>query len=277
MGVWFHLLLTCFSLSFHVVSSGACLCGFDVDRTLTASQGDLVHCPNSLVMPNVYDEAFCGGNLTLSTLTVNFKQTFCAQCYLAIISSGPCTGQAEQTALLSRLSTPLSESFVDASWSHEGCKGLPISPFLFDCKDGEKQLAIPGIVEWYYRALGVRISKSDIYFFDDKLSNVLNFMNSGYNAKQVACEQRDWAGAIGLCGAQPADVVPLEGVELCPTKYDPPDVVPCKVGDQVRCPCGEACMGDQCCRDGSTCPSARPEFQCAWPKYEDCTLQVIIS
>jgi hypothetical protein len=34
----------------------------------------------------------------------------------------------------------------------------------------------------------------------------------------------------------------------------------------------EWCQGNQCCRDGSTCPSADPSFhECVLPKFDDCT------
>lgn len=48
----------------------------------------------------------------------------------------------------------------------------------------------------------------------------------------------------------------------------------CNVGDVVPCPGGKTgnCMGDQCCQDGSTCPSADVDFKgCAKPKTVDCT------
>lgn len=47
----------------------------------------------------------------------------------------------------------------------------------------------------------------------------------------------------------------------------------CKVGDVVRCP-GTTynCAGNQCCGDGSTCPSASSTYHsCPKPKTSDCT------
>jgi len=48
---------------------------------------------------------------------------------------------------------------------------------------------------------------------------------------------------------------------------------PCNVGDGVFCPGSTAmCAGNQCCIDGSPCPSAAPDFTgCGQPKKEDCT------
>jgi len=50
----------------------------------------------------------------------------------------------------------------------------------------------------------------------------------------------------------------------------------CKVGDPVKCPnSGVMCEGNQCCRDGSTCPSAEDSFKgCQSPKESDCTKQI---
>lgn len=54
----------------------------------------------------------------------------------------------------------------------------------------------------------------------------------------------------------------------------PPTPTPgCKVGDMVQCPGNTAsCAGNQCCPDGSTCPSAAKDFAgCPAPKKKDCT------
>merc|ERR1712048_1410919 len=48
----------------------------------------------------------------------------------------------------------------------------------------------------------------------------------------------------------------------------------CAVGDAVPCPgnSGSYCAGNQCCMDGTTCPSASNDFkQCSRGKQEDCT------
>lgn len=58
-----------------------------------------------------------------------------------------------------------------------------------------------------------------------------------------------------------------------PTPSPPPSPHHCKVGDLVKCPGFSAnCAGDQCCPDGSICPSADASFSgCAKRKTEDCT------
>jgi len=46
----------------------------------------------------------------------------------------------------------------------------------------------------------------------------------------------------------------------------------CAVGDPVDCADGFGCAGNSCCRDGSTCPSAHPDFACCpSEKTTDCT------
>eukprot|EP00435_Cladocopium_sp_Y103_P071507 s17_g37.t1 len=46
----------------------------------------------------------------------------------------------------------------------------------------------------------------------------------------------------------------------------------CSIGAAVSCPKGGSCQGNQCCPDGSTCPSADASFKgCGDVKAEDCT------
>jgi len=58
-----------------------------------------------------------------------------------------------------------------------------------------------------------------------------------------------------------------------PTPPPTPNSPSCKVGDAVACPGSPAgCGGNQCCPDGSMCPSAAANFNgCPLPKKEDCT------
>jgi len=59
-----------------------------------------------------------------------------------------------------------------------------------------------------------------------------------------------------------------------PVPVPVPSPIPaCSVGDAVNCPgAGVMCAGDQCCPDGSTCPSAHENFVgCQKAKSEDCT------
>ena len=82
-----------------------CLCSFDVDRTLTGKQGDLQECEQNQVLPSVGDSAYGGGNLTLSPLGQSIGDTFCAACYVAIVTAGDASGfeSDERAVLVERL------------------------------------------------------------------------------------------------------------------------------------------------------------------------------
>jgi len=80
--------------------------------------------------------------------------------------------------------------------------------------------------------------------------------------------------------------IPVIGLDVTngrkPFRILPSDVGPtpehCEVGDAVECPTkGAMCEGDQCCPDGSTCPSAHQEFKCEKPKVNDCISPVIFA
>ena len=76
--------------------NSACLCVWDVDRTLTGEQGSSVGagapCPDNRHMTGVVDTAYGGGTLSLSQLSLNLHTTFCAACYMGVLSSGPVSG-----------------------------------------------------------------------------------------------------------------------------------------------------------------------------------------
>ena len=69
-------------------SASACLCVFDVDRTLTGKQGAEGMCSKNKRYRGVFDSAYGGGDLSVSELGLSLRTTFCAECYLAILSTG---------------------------------------------------------------------------------------------------------------------------------------------------------------------------------------------
>merc|ERR1712048_828715 len=72
----------------------ACLCVFDIDRTLTGKQGDTTTCPNNTELSGVHDNGYGSGNLTLSALAaIGINTTFCGGCYLGICSAGDADGE----------------------------------------------------------------------------------------------------------------------------------------------------------------------------------------
>jgi len=95
-----------------------------------------------------------------------------------------------------------------------------------------------------------------------------------------------------LCCPKPKEMDCTSGVPPPPTPPPPPSPPspptptptpsppappspqgPCDVDEGVLCPGSTgACAGNQCCMDGSTCPSAHSDFNgCMFPKTEDCT------
>merc|ERR1719453_115333 len=80
-----------------------------------------------------------------------------------------------------------------------------------------------------------------------------------------------------MCCPKPKEVDCTSGIPPAPSPPSPPPPSPpsptpsppappspqgpCNVGDAVACPESNAmCAGDQCCMDGSTCPSAHNDF-----------------
>mmetsp|Transcript_53869 Transcript_53869/g.99562 ORF Transcript_53869/g.99562 Transcript_53869/m.99562 type:complete len:232 (-) Transcript_53869:66-761(-) len=194
--------------------AGPCLCIFDIDRTLTGKQGDVQQCPGNVIVAGAYDDAYGGGTLTLSPLAQRLNETFCAACYIGTISAGTASGpgSAERQELQRRLSVQVGR-LPTADWSVAGCAAT--SPLDTSCPDGTKQTAVPSIVAWYRNTQGVIIASEDVHFFDDRSSNVAGFQGQPYNARQIACAQRDMDGEIGLCGASVAEVVGDKGIAFC--------------------------------------------------------------
>ena len=215
----------------------ACLCLFDIDRTLTGRQcgrqydDSLVeqcpekrHCRDNQRQDRVVDWAYGGGTLMLSDLAQKVEQSFCQECYIGIITAGDASGapsSAEAGVIQSKLRTlPLGSKLPsDASAWNEASdvlhSGGRLAPLLLHAKDGQKQSYVHKIVEWYFYHVGVQVAKHRVFFFDDRESNVLGFAGTGYNARQISCLSRD--GAVGFCGGRINEVVAEVGVRLCNT------------------------------------------------------------
>ena len=93
-----HLLLAAATAAPH--RDGPCLCIFDIDRTLTASQaaarkGSHNQCPaaHSFDHPYIKDTAYGGGGpLAFSEVGQHIENSFC-KCWLGIISTGDAAGE----------------------------------------------------------------------------------------------------------------------------------------------------------------------------------------
>ena len=201
-------------------SSPPCLCVFDIDRTLTGRQDAAKDCPDDEVVPHVKDCAYKGGTLLLSAAGKNISATFCASCYAGIVSAGNAClhGSPERAQLVRTLNVSGWNLPPNAQWSHP--KKVDKGPLVTSWQDGHKQDAVRGIVAWYNASAGVAIKPADVYMFDDKKVNIAAFKGTGFNARQISCNSRDWSGFnlghIGLCGATHKEVKkPETGVNLC--------------------------------------------------------------
>ena len=104
---------------------GPCLCIFDIDRTLTASQaaarkGSHNQCPaaHSFDHPYIKDTAYGGGGpLAFSEVGQHIENSFCKECWLGIISTGDAAG--EGSSMRRELYKAL---------THAGLKGLGAPP-----------------------------------------------------------------------------------------------------------------------------------------------------
>lgn len=182
----------------------ACLCVFDVDRTLTGKQGLRSRCPRNAVQRGVFDPAYGGGYLTLSDLAQYLQSTACAQCYLGVVSTGAAGGHAMKASIRRALQ---GRGHIPEVWSYPGDVS---SPLILGCSH---KLACVGEVAAWYASQDISISAGAVYYFDDQRDHVETFHGSRFNAHQVSCSARD--GAIGLCGATRAEVRKAHGVSTC--------------------------------------------------------------
>lgn len=86
-------------------------------------------------------------------------------------------------------------------------------------------------------------------------------------------KEEDCTSGIPPAPTPPAPPSPTPSPSPSPSPPAPPSPQgPCSVGEGVSCPGGSGmCAGNQCCMDGSTCPSADNDFTGCSGKTEDCT------
>lgn len=190
-----------------------CLCVWDVDRTLTATQGWQDRCPGTKHYPEIKDYAYNGGTLVLSELAQNINQSFCGQCYFGVVSAGTASGPNSPNR-------DLIDSLVDPKLNvGDWVDGCPIPTWgtkVLCCDEGHyKKQAVTDIVKWLH-GKGIKIANEKVHFFDDKTNNV-KAMGEGpaphYNSHQVSCPSRD--GSRGGCGGLKSEVVDTLGQNLC--------------------------------------------------------------
>ena len=121
-------------------SGPPCLCVFDVDRTLTGKQGTAGNaCPADKEIQGIWDTAYSGGWLTISEAGQNLQNTFCAKCYMGIVSHGIASGRnsPERTYLLENVlvgepfQALLRSHHQAAQWSFRSVSS-PLAPRLLE-------------------------------------------------------------------------------------------------------------------------------------------------
>jgi len=279
--------------SFANQSDAPCVCIFDIDRTLTGTQGTKGHCPgNDESNPYVWDAAYGGGHLTWSELGANgLASTFCSRCYTGVVSAGTGSNDEERSYIVDViLKTSKQEELAKKlpsakAWSNGyiPSRGRAKSPFVATQPDRKKQYAVQAIQQWYDTEARVCIPNFGIHFFGDRTENMDYFADYGYNAREVSCGSRDrhMAGMVGYCGAKLHEIVEAPGVCKCGQCGPPAPEASCDafslwpdVDNGVTCggckalvqtgPYGGVC--DTYCQSfGHTCVAAAEE------RNEDCT------
>jgi len=158
----------------------------------------------------------------LSEVGLNMNKTFCTKCLHGIVSAGECSGpNSKERVRILEVVGPA--NFTLSSDWHDNYPGDPIATSLvLGWPDGQKQIAVKSIVEWFITAKNMYVPNEMVHFFDDRVSNISPFEGTGYNAHQISCDSRDESpgiqGAVGLCGAQLTEIVDTIGVTTCATR-----------------------------------------------------------
>lgn len=193
----------------------ACLCIFDVDRTLTAGQQH--KCPGTKTFPGVPDPAYSKGNLQLSAGLMKLKATACGKCYFGIVSKGDAGGKSGK--MRGKIDSMVEKKLNVGGWV-DGCpSGKITGTKVLSCQEEKKKHAMAGVVQ-YIRSKGIQLKDADVWFYDDIAGNVQDVKKTGYNGKQVSCVGREVGGVkkqeVGKCGATAAEFKREKGLKLCP-------------------------------------------------------------
>lgn len=207
-------------------SCGACLCVFDIDRTLTGKQSDKEQCPRNRVL-DMSDEGYGGGKATLSALSAEgIAATFCNTCYLGITSAGHGSGEGSEwnEYILNHIMRgERHDSFIAAhpeykQWS----TGTNVhSPYVLGQGNKIKQDSVELLRLWYgMPERDVCIPPGEVYFFGDRTENIEPFSRMGLNSREISCASRDpelygGSGMVGYCGATPEEIRREPGNILC--------------------------------------------------------------
>lgn len=191
----------------------ACLCLFDIDRTLTGKQGSVKECPGNVEVPGVLDQSGgTAGNLVLSNLAQSIEGTFCKKCFRGVVSVGGAGGHSSEEREVVMQILGGEEAVLREDWSSAGAVA---SALVLGALESRLDEAVRSIVAWFDSEHHVTIEDGNVHYFDDKAQNVQLFTKTGFNAHQVACA-RPASDAIGQCGAVAEEIVEANGVSACP-------------------------------------------------------------
>lgn len=207
--------------------SRPCLCGFDIDRTLTAGQRE--KCPSAChqTEENIWDDAYGGGRFKLGEVgALSIAKTTCSNCYTAIVSRGQAGGhnsKMRKYILDNIIQTDATKELIasgkiKADWTDWGvkCKRSVDTPFVVKSPNECKKYALEGVRQLYEKA-GVKIEKRDVFFFDDHSSNIPAFKNFGMNAFEIGCKSHSHSHT-SRCGATESEIRmkhKASGYEMC--------------------------------------------------------------
>lgn len=207
-------------------SCNACLCVFDIDRTLTGKQGDTHHCPRNRVL-DMFDAGYGGGKATLSALAAEgIAATFCNTCYLGITSAGHGSGEGSkwnQYILDNIMRGERHDSLVKVHPEYQRwSKGTNVhSPYVLGQGDRIKQNSVELIRQWYgMPEREICIPHKNVFFFGDRTENIEPFAHKRMNSREISCASRDrklhgGSGMVGYCGATPEEIRRESGNILC--------------------------------------------------------------
>lgn len=194
----------------------ACLCVFDIDRTLTGKQGSAKECPGNEEVPGVLDNAGgMAGTLVLSNLAQSIEGTFCSRCFRGVVSAGNAGGDGSEEREVVMQILGGEEATLGEHWSPADAVA---SALVLGAAESRLDEAVRSIVAWFNSRHHVIIEDGNVHYFDDNAKNVQLFTKTGFNARQVDCKTRA-NDAIGLCGAVAAEIVEANGVIACPQTH----------------------------------------------------------
>jgi len=202
----------------------ACLCVFDIDRTLTAKQAWKSKCPKALQAVSTQDTAYNGGTLMISELGQHLDSTFCKACYRGIVTAGQASGPGsdERAEILRRLG---GTKYTRSDWWQDvgfDTTAEVKSSLVVQAKDAFKQEAVKSMLKWWKADQHIEFKPENVHMFDDVRANVEPFKGTGFNAVQVSCQVRgvkEWDGMfdgqVGGCGGEIAEAVAEKGIKVC--------------------------------------------------------------